>query len=49
MVRVCYTILATLVDHGRIHVYVNAPGTKGKFLGKEKIVARSAFPAALFK
>ncbi len=44
-----YTILASLTAGGRFRVYVNAPGRKGRLLGKPRIIPRNAFPAAIFK
>lgn len=41
-------VIATLPKGKQFRVYVNAAGTRGKFLGKQLLVARSDFPAALF-
>lgn len=42
------SVLVTAPENKGLRVYVNAPGKKGKLLGKEKIVARSAFPEVIF-
>lgn len=42
------SVLVTAPENKGLRVYVNAPGVKGKFLGKEKIVSRSAFPGIVF-
>lgn len=43
-----YTVLAQLEKGKAFRVYVNAAGTKKKFAGKQLVVARNAFPAAIF-
>ena len=42
-----FVILATLPAR-KFRVYVNAPGVRGKLIGKEILVARSGFPGMLF-
>ncbi|MCC6241528.1 MAG: hypothetical protein IT353_01750 [Gemmatimonadaceae bacterium] len=43
------SVLVTVPAGKGMRIYVNAPGTKGKTLGKEVIVARSAFPSIVFE
>jgi hypothetical protein len=43
-----HTILVTAPKGKSLRVYVNEPGKKKTILGKEVVVSRSAFPAAIF-
>jgi hypothetical protein len=43
-----YTILVTVPEGGRLHVYTNYPGRKGTKLGERK-VPRSRFPGVIFE
>ena len=43
-----FVVLVTLPEGKKFRVYVNASGTRGKYLGKQILVARSCFPAVLF-
>jgi hypothetical protein len=43
-----YVVLVTIPSGGSLHVYVNAPGVRGKKLGKDVVVPRKAFPGNLF-
>ena len=44
-----YVILVTVPKGKGLRVYINAPGVRKKFLGKELIINRNAFPNALFE
>jgi hypothetical protein len=42
------TVLVALPKGKSMRVYVNAPGKKGKFLGKQLIISRTSFPRDIF-
>ena len=43
-----YVILVTVPKGKSLRAYVNAPDVRKKFLGKQLIINRNAFPSALF-
>lgn len=43
-----YTVLVTLPARKGFRVYVNASNARNRFVGKQLIVARNAFPACIF-
>jgi len=43
-----YVVLVNLEKNQSFRVYINAPGVKGKLLGKPVIIPRNDFPNALF-
>ena len=43
-----FVVLVTLPKGKQFRVYVNAAGTRNKYLGEQLLVARSAFPGMLF-
>ena len=43
-----YTVLVELPERSNFRVYMNEPGTKGRYLGKPLKIARNRFPNALF-
>jgi hypothetical protein len=44
-----YVLVVTVPAGKSFHVYVNAPGVKGKKLGNDVVVPRTAFPGNLFQ
>lgn len=43
-----YPILVTVEKGKSMRVYINAPGVRGKMLGKEIVAKRNAFPEKIF-
>jgi hypothetical protein len=43
-----YVVLVTVPKGKSLRVYINAPNVRSKYLGKELVIKRKAFPNALF-
>jgi hypothetical protein len=43
-----YVLLVTVPIRKSLRAYINAPNVRKKFLGKELVISRNAFPNALF-